>query len=93
MFLHLVESVARNAILSTEVLRSAIRGLVALYRVELNETHRLIYGPKGSHPCFTSDCRSRTPTGTPALEAYQKVFDHIVGSSQVGTKVLEVPEF
>ena len=83
----------RNATLSTEVLRSAIRGLVVLHRVELNETHRLIYGPKGSHPCSTSDCPSRTPAGTPASETYQKVFDHIVGSSQLGTKVLEVPEF
>jgi len=83
----------RNAILSTEVLRSAIRGLVALHRAELNETHRLIFGPKGSHPCSTSDCPSRTPASTTALEAYQKVFDHIVGSSQLGTKVLEVPNF
>ena len=83
----------RNATLSTEVLRSAIRGLVALHRMELNETHRLIFGPKGSHPCSTSNCPSCTPIGTGALEAYQKVFNHITGSSQLGTKVLQVPEF
>ena len=28
-----------------------------------------------------------------ALEAYKKVFDHIVGSSQLGTNLLQVPEF
>jgi len=83
----------RNATLSTETLRSAIRGLVALHRLELNETHRLIFGPKGSHPCSALDCPSRTPAGAVALGAYQKVFDHIVGSSQLGTRVLEVPEF
>ena len=38
-------------------------------------------------------CRSCTQTGPAALEAHQKVFDHIIGSSQSGTKLLEVPEF
>ena len=66
---------------------------MALREVELNETHRLIFGPKGSHPCSVSSCPSRTPTGPAALEAYQKVFDHTVGPSQSGTRVLEVPEF
>jgi len=83
----------RNVTLSTEILQSAIKGLMALHRVEWNETHRLIFGPKGSHPCSTLDCPSRTPASTAALEAYQKAFDHIVGSSQSGTKVLGVPEF
>jgi len=83
----------RNATLSTEILRSAIRGLVALHRAELNETHRLIFGTKGSHSCSASGCPSRNPAGTPALAAYQKVFDHVVGSSQLGSKVLEVPDF
>ena len=83
----------RNATLSTKILRSAIRGLVTLHRVELNETHRLVFGPKGSHPCSESDCPSRTQAGAAALEVYQKVFDHIVDSPQLGTRVLEVPEF
>ena len=83
----------RSATLSTEILQSAIRGLMALRQVELNGSHRLIFGPKGSHPCSVLDCPSRTPSGTAALEAYQTVFDHVVGSSQLGTKVLEVPEF
>ncbi|KAF9646040.1 hypothetical protein BDM02DRAFT_3119247 [Thelephora ganbajun] len=40
-----------------------------------------------------SNCPSRTPTSSASLAAYQKVFDHIVGSSQRGTKVLQIPEF
>ena len=79
--------------LSPQILQPAIRGLMKLREVELNETHRLVFGPKGSHPCATPNCPSRNPTGAGALEAYQKVFDHIVGSSELGTKVLQVPEF
>jgi hypothetical protein len=87
------ERLPRNATLTPQILRSAIRGLMALREVELNENHRLIFGSKGSRPCSTSNCPSRTPTNPGALEAYQKVFDHIVGSSQLGTRVLQVPEF
>jgi hypothetical protein len=83
----------RNATLSPEILQAAIEGLMALREVELNETHRLVFGPKGTNPCSAPNCPSRIPTGPGALEAYQKVFDHITGTSQFGTKVLEVPEF
>ena len=83
----------QNATLSPEILQSTIGGLMALCEVELNETHHLIFGPKGSHPCSASNCPSHTPTGPGTLEAYQKVFDHIVGSYQLGTRVLQVPEF
>ena len=83
----------RNVALSPGILRSAVRGLMALREVELNETHRLIFGPKGTHPCSVPNCPSRIPTTPTALEAYQKVFDHIVSSSQLGTNVLQVPEF
>ena len=82
-----------GATLSPEILQSAIGGLMTLREVELNETHRLIFGPGGSHPCSATNCPSRTPTRPAALEAYQKVFDHIVGSPRSGTKVLQVPEF
>ena len=65
-----------------------------LREIERDETYRLIFGPKGSHPCLASNCPSRAPAGAVALQAYQKVVDHIVvGSSQLGTKVLQVPEF
>ena len=83
----------RNATLSPRILQSAIGGLVALREVEFNEAHHLILGPKGPHPCSASKCLSRAPTGPAALAAYQMVFDRIVGSSRLGTKVLEVPEF
>jgi len=82
-----------SARLSGEILHTALRGLMTLRELELNETHRMIFGPKGSHSCSASNCPSRTPTGPAALEAHQRVFDHIVGSSQLGTKVLQVPEF
>ena len=83
----------RNAILSPGILRSAITGLMMLREVELNGTHHLIFGPKGSRPCSTPSCPSRAPTSPAALEAYQTVFDRVAGSSQFGTKVLQVPEF
>ena len=86
-------SLPRNATLSPAVLRSAIRGLMTLRQAELDETHRLIFEQKGSHPCAALDCLSRSPAGTAALEAYRKVFEHIVDPSQLGAKVLEVPEF
>ena len=66
---------------------------MTLREMEFNETHRLIFEPKGSHPCFASKCPSCTPIETATLDEYRKVFDHIVGSSQLGTKVLQVPEF
>ena len=84
----------RIATLSPEILQSAIRGLMALREVELNGTHRLVFGPKDSGPCSASNCPSRTSTGPGASEAYyQKVFDRIVGPPQFGTKVLQVPDF
>jgi len=83
----------QNAMLSPELLQPAINGLMALREVELNETHRMIFEPQGPHPCSTSNCPSRTPASPAALAAYRKIFDYIVGSSQLGTKVLQVPEF
>ena len=84
---------SRKATLPPKTLQSAFRGLMALREVELNEAHDLIFGPTSSHPCSVSNCPSRTPTGPAALEVYKKVFDHIVGSSQLGTNLLQVPEF
>ena len=81
----------QNTTLSPEILQSAIGGLMALREVELNDTHGLIFGPKGS--CPTPQCPSRAPTSPAALGAYQTVFDHIMGSSRLGTNVLQVPEF
>ena len=60
----------RNATLSPEVLQSAIRGLMALREVELNGTHRLIFGPNGPRPCSSLDCPSGTPASPATLTAY-----------------------
>ena len=83
----------KSATLPPEVLQSAIEGLMALREMEREETHRLIFEQDGSVPCSAQDCLSRTPTTPAASEAYKKVFGHIVGSSQRGTKVLQVPGF
>ena len=86
-------SLPPSATLSPDVLRSAIAGLIALREVELNETHRLIFEPKDSRPCSVLKCPSRTPNSPGTLDAYRKVLNHIVGSSQMGMRVLQVPEF
>jgi len=83
----------RDATLPSEVLQSAIGGLMALREVELKETHDLIFDSRGPHPCSTPNCPSRTPTGPVASAAYHKVFDHVVGPPRLGTKALQVPEF
>jgi len=82
-----------SARLSPEILCVAIKGLIALREMELNETHRLIFVPKEPHTRFTLACPLFTPTDPAAVVASQKVFDHIVGSSQLGTRVLQVPKF
>ena len=83
-----------SARLSPDILQTAIRGLMALREMELDETHSLIFGPAGSRPCSASNCPSRTPTGPAALEAYRKVLDHVVGPTRSGrTNLLQVPEF
>jgi len=79
--------------LSPETLQVAIEEPVALREMELNEAHRLIFGPNGSYPCSASGCPSLSPTSPAALVAYQKVFGHIAGPSRLGTRVLQVPEF
>ena len=82
-----------SARLSLEILQVTMRGLTELREVELNETHRMIFGSAVSRPCTTPNCPSGAPGGPVALEAYGKVFGHIVGPSRLGTKVLQVPEF
>jgi len=82
-----------NATLPPDILQSASEGLMELREVELNETHNLIFGPKGSHPCSPSSCPSSTQTGPAGSATCRDVFKHIVGSSRSGTKVLDVPEF
>jgi len=83
----------RNTTLPPEVLQPAIKGLMALREVELNETHRLLFHPKSTCSCSASGCLLHTPTSPAALDACQTVFDRIVGSSRFGTNLLQVPKF
>ncbi|KAF9783235.1 hypothetical protein BJ322DRAFT_1069780 [Thelephora terrestris] len=83
----------QSATLSPDVLQTAIKGLIELREMERDETHKLIFGPKGPQPCSELKCPSRGPPDPAALGIYKKVFDDIVGPSQLGTKVLQVPKF
>jgi len=83
----------RNATLPPEVLQSAIKGLMALREVELDETHRLLFHPKSTRTCSASGCPLRTPTSPATLDTCKPVFDRIVGSSRFGTNPLQVPSF
>ncbi|KAF9783233.1 hypothetical protein BJ322DRAFT_1212043 [Thelephora terrestris] len=83
-------SLSQRATLSPEVLESAIKGLVALQKLELNETYRLVLGPKISQTCSSPNCPSRIATGLKVSAAHQKVIDQITDSSWSGTKVLQV---
>jgi hypothetical protein len=80
----------RNAILSTEILQVAMRGLLALREMELKETHRLIFGSKASRSCSRSSCPSPNATGPRISEAHQKIADRITDSAQSGTNILQV---
>jgi len=88
-------SLPQSATLSPEILHSAIGGLMTLREMERDETNRLVFGPKDpTHPCFASFCPSLAPTCPRTFEIYQKVFDHVLGSSQPGTNILvQAPEF
>ena len=83
----------RDAALPPDVLRSAIRGLMEIRELELKEVHSLIFGPKNSHPCHSLSCPPNNPAAPAVFEACREVFNRIVGPSQQGTRVLQVPEF
>ena len=80
----------QNAILSPEILQSAIRGFVTLREMELKETHRLIFGSGTPRRCSSLECPSLRVGGPRASEAHQKIIDQVTDSSQPGTKVLQV---
>ena len=80
-----------SARLPPDTLQATIQGLFTLREMELKETHRLIFGSKGSRFCSRPNCPSRNATGPGISEAHQKVVDQIVDSIHSGTKVLQVP--
>ena len=76
-----------NAQLSPEILQPAVDGLMALREMELKEIHRLIMTP---HRCLSRGCVSPKTLGPGGSDAERKVIDKITGSSQSGTKILQV---
>ena len=79
-----------SAILPPEILKVAIRGLMTLREMELKETHRLVFGSKGSRSCSLQNCPSCSTMGPGVSEAHQKVVDRIADSAYSGTKLLQV---
>ena len=79
-----------NARLPFETLQVAVKGLLALREMELNEAYGLIFGSKGSRICSQSTCPSRSTTGPGVSEAHQKVIDRMASYTHSGTKLLQV---
>jgi hypothetical protein len=73
--------------LAPETLQTAVGGLMALREMELKEVHRLIMTP---HPCVSRGCASPKTLGPGASDVEREVVDRITGSSQSGTKILQV---
>ena len=76
-----------RARLSPEILQTAAEGLTALREMELREIYRLIMAP---HRCLSQECTSPRMLGPGASDAERKAIDKITGSSQSGTKILQV---
>ena len=85
-----------SATLSGQVLKSAMRGLMALREMELKETHRIIFAIRGATNrvgCSSTDCPSQTSKGlldAETIGARQRTFDRIIGSAAGGTRILQV---
>jgi hypothetical protein len=80
----------RSATLSPEALQFAMKGLMALRELELNEVHNLVLRSGTSHRCSSAKCSSRKTTGPGVSDAHRKAIDRITASARSGTKVLEV---
>ena len=81
-----------NATLAPEILQIMIKGLSTLRKMELKETHRLIFGSTGSRSCSQSksSCISHKAMGPGVSEAHQKIADRITDSTHSGTRLLLV---
>ena len=86
------EGLPANARLPPEILLVAVKGLIALREMELNEAHRLTFGPRDSQCSSALACPFLIPAHPAAVAISQRVFDHMTGSSQLGTRVLQAPE-
>ena len=82
-----------NATLSGQTLRSAIRGLIALREMELDETHRIIFTTSNYVGCSSTDCpslRSGRRLDAEIVGVLQRTSDRITGSAVGGTRILQV---
>ena len=80
----------QNAVLSPEVLQSAVGGLLVLREFEVGETYRLVLEGRNSNTCSSLICPSRNATGPGVSDAHEKVIERITGSPGSGTKILQV---
>ena len=79
-----------STLLAPEILEVAIEGLMALREMELKDTHSLILELTTSCPCPSPNCTSLKTLGPEVLGVERKIVDQITGSSQSGTKILQV---
>ena len=73
--------------LSPETFQTTAGGLMELREMELREIHRLITTP---HRCLSHGCVSPKTLGPGGSDTEREVIDKMIGSSQSGTKVLQV---
>ena len=76
-----------SARLPPETLQIAAEGLMALREMETKGIHRLITTPR---LCLSQGCVSANMLGPGGSSTQYKVIDKITGSSQSGTRVLQV---
>ena len=80
-----------GARLPPEILRTAVEGLITLREMELKENHRLVCGSSTSRIYFSPNCASPKTVDPRASDVPRhEIVDRITGSSQSGTKVLQV---
>ena len=79
-----------SARLPQEILEVAMGGLMALREMELKEIHVLIFDSKASSSCPSPHCTSPKISGPGMSDVERKIVDQITGSSQSGTKILQV---
>ena len=76
--------------LPPETLQTAIGGLMVLREMEFKEFHRLVMTPR---LCVSRECISPKILGSGASDVEREVINQITGSSQSGTKILQVFSF
>ena len=79
-----------SARLSPEILQVATKGLLALCKMELNETYDLVLPSNGPRICSQANCPSRSMTGPGVSEAHRAVIDRMANYAHPGTKLLQV---